>query len=527
MADHVRRPPSPISRASWMPPPRSAAPGRSPEARDPFVDLWTSTSTRCFSRACRSTGWLRFEFVPESEEDGVLTVVMTDPTTSYGATARSPGQRRLRMKVGSRAAVQEVLRAGPSRRSGSSRRRRRVPDPGRPGGREGPGGPDDRPDRGRRTRSSSSSTRYYFDAVQRRPSTSTSRRRRTSSSSSTGSTAFTGDRADRQDAQPDDRRRIKVMSELDIAEKRIPQDGRFEEIHVKGRRSTSASRSCRRSTARTSSCGSSTRVGERRVQNLRLDVLGMDPETMKTAPQVHPRARRTGSVLVTGPTGSGRTTTLYACLSEIQSVEDRIVTIEDPVEYQLRGITRIPVDEKKGLTYAWAPLDPEHDPDKVMVGGSATADGPDRRAAALTGHLVFTTAQQQRRRRLGHFLDVKVEPLQLRAGPQLHPSRSGSSEDLSAPAGRPWSRRSSSSTSRPCPRQDRRGDVLEGRGCIECNGTSFYGRMAITELLDLSDRIRGLILDRRPRPEIKAAKEEGMAFLRESALRKVFIGETT
>ena len=238
-----------------------------------------------------------------------------------------------------------------------------------------------------------------------------------------------------------------------------------------------------------------------------------------------------GMVLVTGPTGSGKTTTLYACLSEIQSVEDKIVTIEDPVEYQLRGITQIPVNEKKGLTFARGLRSIlRHDPDKVMVGEIRDEETAQIAVqAALTGHLVFTTVHANNVVDvLGRFLNMKVELYNFvsalncvlaqrlvrkicpRCKTPMEPSRQLLDESALKPS-------------------DVAGMTFwEGRGCIECNGTGFYGRMAITELLDLSDRIRGLILDRRPAAEIKkAAKEEGMAFLRESALKKVFLGETT
>jgi type IV pilus assembly protein PilB len=255
----------------------------------------------------------------------------------------------------------------------------------------------------------------------------------------------------------------------------------------------------------------------------------MDPDTMR-------RLRKFirepyGMVLVTGPTGSGKTTTLYACLSEIQSVEDKIITIEDPVEYQLRGITQIPVNEKKGLTFARGLRSIlRHDPDKVMVGEIRDEETAQIAVqAALTGHLVFTTVHANNVVDvLGRFLNMKVElynfvsalncilaqRLVRKICPHcrvvFEPSKQLLEESALSP-------------------KDVEGSTFyEGRGCIECNGTGFYGRMAITELLDLSDRIRGLILDRRPAAEIKkAAKDEGMAFLRESALRKVILGETT
>ena len=238
-------------------------------------------------------------------------------------------------------------------------------------------------------------------------------------------------------------------------------------------------------------------------------------------------------VLVTGPTGSGKTTTLYACLSEIQTVEDKIVTIEDPVEYQLRGITQIPVNEKKGLTFARGLRSIlRHDPDKIMVGEIRDEDTAQIAVqSALTGHLVFTTVHANNVVDvLGRFLNMKVELYNFVSALELHPRAAARPEDLRAlPGGRDRSRRR---RLRECGHRPgaivRDHTFYEGKGCLECDGTGFHGRMAIAELLDLSDRIRGLILERRPAADIKkAAKEEGMTFLRDAALAKVLEGWTT
>jgi type IV pilus assembly protein PilB len=236
-------------------------------------------------------------------------------------------------------------------------------------------------------------------------------------------------------------------------------------------------------------------------------------------------------VLVTGPTGSGKTTTLYACLSEIQSVEDKIITIEDPVEYQLRGITQIPVNEKKGLTFARGLRSIlRHDPDKVMVGEIRDEETAQIAVqAALTGHLVFTTVHANNVVDvLGRFLNMKVElynfvsALNCILAQRLVRKICPHCRIPFVPT--PQILEESALTTE----QMKGATLWEGRGCIECNGTGFYGRMAITELLDLSDRIRGLILDKRPAAEIKkAAQAEGMSFLRESAIKKVFAGQTT
>jgi type IV pilus assembly protein PilB len=323
--------------------------------------------------------------------------------------------------------------------------------------------------------------------------------------------------------------RIKVMSELDIAEKRIPQDGRFK-LRVRGR--TIDFRVSIMPTVHGEDAV--IRILDKESANaefksLNLDVLGFDAETKR---KVRKFIREPyGMVLVTGPTGSGKTTTLYACLSEIQSVEDKIVTIEDPVEYQLRGITQIPVNEKKGLTFARGLRSIlRHDPDKIMVGEIRDEDTAQIAVqSALTGHLVFTTVHANNVVDvLGRFLNMKVELYNFVSAlncvlaqrlvrkicshcrEQVEVSPQAILEAGLDPAALD-------------------GQVFyEGRGCLECDGTGFHGRIAIAELLDLSDRIRGLILERRPAAEIKkAAKEEGMIFLREAALAKVFEGSTT
>jgi type IV pilus assembly protein PilB len=319
------------------------------------------------------------------------------------------------------------------------------------------------------------------------------------------------------------------MSELDIAEKRTPQDGRFK-LRVRGR--TIDFRVSIMPTVHGEDAV--IRILDKESANaefksLNLDILGFDAETKK---KVRKFIREPyGMVLVTGPTGSGKTTTLYACLSEIQSVEDKIVTIEDPVEYQLRGITQIPVNEKKGLTFARGLRSIlRHDPDKVMVGEIRDEETAQIAVqAALTGHLVFTTVHANNVVDvLGRFLNMKVElynfvsALNCVLAQRLVRKICPHCKVEFTPT--PQLLEESAIT----PEQIRGITLWEGRGCIECNGTGFFGRMAITELLDLSDHIRTLILDKRPAAEIKkAAKEEGMSFLRESALKKVFLGETT
>ncbi len=323
--------------------------------------------------------------------------------------------------------------------------------------------------------------------------------------------------------------RIKVMSELDIAEKRVPQDGRFK-LRLKGR--TIDFRVSIMPSVHGEDCV--IRILDKEsmsaeFSNLRLDILGFDDDTMR---KVRKSIREPyGMVLVTGPTGSGKTTTLYACLSEIQSPEDKIITIEDPVEYQLKGITQIPVNEKKGLTFARGLRSIlRHDPDKVMIGEIRDEDTASIAIqSALTGHLVFTTVHANNVVDvLGRFLNMKVDlynfvsalncvlaqRLVRRICPHCRREASVSSQLLE------------DSGLSPAVYGDH--PFFEGAGCLECNGTGFLGRLAVSELLDLSDRIRELILEKRPGSEIKrAAKEEGMRFLRESALEKALQGMTT
>jgi type IV pilus assembly protein PilB len=236
-------------------------------------------------------------------------------------------------------------------------------------------------------------------------------------------------------------------------------------------------------------------------------------------------------VLVTGPTGSGKTTTLYAALSEIKNDEDKIITIEDPVEYQIKGITQIPVNEKKGLTFARGLRSIlRHDPDKILVGEIRDQETAQIAInAALTGHLVFTTVHANNVLDvLGRFSNMGVELYNFVSAlncilaqrlvrvicphckKQVHYPGEYLRESGLDPA--TWS------------------DIplYEGSGCFECGGTGFRGRSAIHELLDLSEPIRELILNRRPSPEIRRqAREEGMTFLRESALEKAREGVTT
>jgi len=323
--------------------------------------------------------------------------------------------------------------------------------------------------------------------------------------------------------------RIKVMAELDIAEKRVPQDGRFRmrmpgktiDFRVSIMPSVHGEDAVIRILDKES-------ISEQFTE-LKLDILGFPEQELR-------RFRKYirepyGMVLVTGPTGSGKTTTLYAALSEIKSIEDKIVTIEDPVEYQLRGITQIPINEKKGLTFARGLRSIlRHDPDKIMVGEIRDPETAQIAIqSALTGHLVFTTVHANNVVDvLGRFLNMGVEPYQFVSA-------------LNCVLAQRLVRLICSHCKRPVkietklleesaldPALIQNYQFYEGAGCIDCGGTGFKGRTAICELLNLSDHIREMILDRRPTSEVKkVAHEEGMRFLRESAVEKVLHGLTT
>jgi type IV pilus assembly protein PilB len=323
--------------------------------------------------------------------------------------------------------------------------------------------------------------------------------------------------------------RIKVMSELDIAERRVPQDGRFR-VRYKGRLIDF------RVSIMPTIHGEDAvlRVLDKesmseKFAKLSLEVVGfLDRDLVKFRRYIK---EPYGMVLVTGPTGSGKTTTLYAALSEIKNDEDKIITIEDPVEYQIKGITQIPVNEKKGLTFARGLRSIlRHDPDKVMVGEIRDQETAQIAInAALTGHLVFTTVHANNVLDvLGRFLNMGVEAYNFVSA--LNCILAQRLVRVICPHCRTAVRYPDEYLveSGFQPDQWRDFDFFEGRGCFECSGTGFRGRTAIHELLDLSERIRELILDKRPASEIRRqAREEGMTFLRESAVEKMREGHTT
>src|SRR5512146_1794696 len=323
--------------------------------------------------------------------------------------------------------------------------------------------------------------------------------------------------------------RIKVMAELDIAEKRVPQDGRFKlrlpgktiDFRVSIMPSVHGEDAVIRILDKES-------ISEQ-FSELRLDILGFPESELRRFRKYI--AEPYGMVLVTGPTGSGKTTTLYAALSEIKSPEDKIITIEDPVEYQLRGITQIPINEKKGLTFARGLRSIlRHDPDKIMVGEIRDPETAQIAIqSALTGHLVFTTVHANNVVDvLGRFLNMGVEPYQFVSALNCVLAQR-LVRNICIHCKRPMKvSRAVLEESGLDPSLQEAHPFYEGKGCIECGGTGYKGRQAICELLDLSDPIREMILGRRPTSEIKkAAREEGMRFLRESAVERVLAGVTT
>lgn len=323
--------------------------------------------------------------------------------------------------------------------------------------------------------------------------------------------------------------RIKVMSELDIAEKRVPQDGRFR-LRINGqdidfRVSILPSAHGEAVVIRILDKNSLTDG----IEDLRLDGLGIDDQTLK-------RFRRSirepyGMVLLTGPTGSGKTTTLYGALSELNSGEEKIITIEDPVEYQIPGIVQIPVNEKKQLTFARGLRSIlRHDPDKVMVGEIRDVETAEIAVqSALTGHLVFTTVHANNAfdvvSRFSHWgIDMRdfVSALNCvmaqRLVRKICPNCKAAiplDDDYLGESGLE-------------PERYRDQVWYEGKGCDHCFGTGYMGRAAVTEYLNVTARIGDMIAERRNVLELqKAAIEEGMVTLRQCALSKALSGQTS
>jgi type IV pilus assembly protein PilB len=323
--------------------------------------------------------------------------------------------------------------------------------------------------------------------------------------------------------------RIKVMSELDIAERRVPQDGRFR-MRIRGRKIDF------RVSIMPSIHGENAviRILDKEQINeafkeLNLEVVGFAPQDLKKFRKFI--AEPYGMVLVTGPTGSGKTTTLYGALNEIKNDEDKIITIEDPVEYQLQGITQIPVNEKKGLTFARGLRSIlRHDPDKIMVGEIRDEETAQIAIqSALTGHLVFTTVHANNVIDvIGRFLNMGVEPYNFVSSLNCVLAQR-LVRMLCLNCRKPLEVTDHHLTeSGLSPERYRTQQFYNAVGCEVCNFTGYRGRTAIHELLDVTDNIRELILERRPGSEVRrAARSEGLTSLRESAVAKVLTGVTT
>jgi general secretion pathway protein E len=323
--------------------------------------------------------------------------------------------------------------------------------------------------------------------------------------------------------------RLKVLAELDIAERRVPQDGSFR-VEAAGREIDL------RVSIMPSIHGEDAviRVLDKRAMieaygALTLEALGFDAPSLSTLRMLAEEPY--GMLLVTGPTGSGKTTTLYAALTEIHNGRDKIITIEDPVEYQLPGILQIPVNEKKGLTFAKGLRSIlRHDPDKIMVGEIRDKETAEMAVqSALTGHLVLTTVHANNVFDVfGRFSHMGIDPYAF----------------VSALNGI-WAQRLIRLTCPHCAISCRPGDhelarvnltradvadyqFKQGKGCGDCRGTGYKGRKAIAEILTLNDEIRELIIEKRPIRHIKeAARLNGTRSLREAALALVKQGDTT
>lgn len=323
--------------------------------------------------------------------------------------------------------------------------------------------------------------------------------------------------------------RLKVMSELDIAERRVPQDGSF---RMRLDRKTVDFRV----SILPSVFGESVviRILDRDsiatgVSALKLERLGFNPEDLRRFRKAI--SRPYGMVLATGPTGSGKTTTLYAAISEMNTLEDKLITIEDPVEYQLSGVVQIPVNEKKGVTFARGLRSIlRHDPDKIMVGEIRDPETAQIAIqSAMTGHLVLTTVHANNVFDvIGRFASMGIDAYNFLAA-------------LNCVLAQRLVRIFCASCRTPAKAQKalieesgldyeqyKDTTFYEGKGCPQCHGTGYRGRKCITEFLDLTDEIKEMILADRALSEIRyRAVTDGMITLRQSALKKVLNGETS
>lgn len=323
--------------------------------------------------------------------------------------------------------------------------------------------------------------------------------------------------------------RIKVMSELDISERRIPQDGRFKvrlgnkaiDFRVSIMPTIFGEDAVIRILDKESIAAD--------MKGLTLEVLGFNERDRE---KIRTRIREPyGMLLVTGPTGSGKTTTLYAALSEINAEEEKVVTIEDPVEYQVKGVVQVPVNERKGLTFAKGLRSIlRHDPDKIMVGEIRDPETAQIAVqSALTGHLVFTTVHANNVFDvLGRFMHMGIDPYNFVSC-------------LNCVLAQRLVRKLCLHCKRPVTHdldmlrnyglqkvQWEKATFFDAHGCKECNGLGYIGRSAIAEILEMNDEMREMIASKKPVTELKKkAREHGTHFLREAALEKVLLGETT
>jgi general secretion pathway protein E len=324
--------------------------------------------------------------------------------------------------------------------------------------------------------------------------------------------------------------RVKVLSELDITERRVPQDGRFKALDrgraVDFRVSIMPNIFGEDAVLRVLDKQS---LYESTQQQLSLDSLGFEPDDIRALRRLSHEPY--GMLLVTGPTGSGKTTTLYAAITEINNGQDKIITIEDPVEYQLAGVLQIPVNEKKGLTFARGLRSIlRHDPDKIMVGEIRDPETANIAVqSALTGHLVFTTVHANNVFDvIGRFMHMNVDLFSFVSA--LNAILAQRLLRLICPH--------CGEDCRPDAALLRESGLTEaqaasfrfriGRGCRECRGSGYKGRKAIAELMILNDELRELITARAPVRQLKeAARTSGTRFLRDAAFEAVKKGEST
>ncbi len=323
--------------------------------------------------------------------------------------------------------------------------------------------------------------------------------------------------------------RLKIMSELDISEKRIPQDGRFK-IRL-GDKSIDF-----RVSIMPSAHGEDAVIRILDKESIAAEMKGLSLEHLGIHPRELVRIRRKirepyGMVLVTGPTGSGKTTTLYAALTEIHTGLDKIITIEDPVEYLLKGVLQIPVNEKKGLTFARGLRSIlRHDPDKIMVGEIRDPETAQIAVqSALTGHLVFTTVHANNVLDvIGRFTHMGLDPYNFVSS-------------LNCVMAQRLVRKVCKECRRPVELSDQQlreaaidpavratATFFEAVGCDACNNTGYRGRSAIVEMLEMNDELRDLIVSKTPAVRLKqTARQQGTVFLREAAVEKLCAGDTT